>query len=136
MTAQALGVNYAQRWVRAQRDGVLKVPALALSGGSAMHGYSGEPRDDFDAIVKGLEDPEKDVHPAKIRMREILAARANGASVKVLMDILEQEGIGVTRETVHRWLREDRAAELAHHPKFRCWMAGPGPNYSSEGDDD
>jgi hypothetical protein len=137
MTARPLGTAYAQRWVRAQRDGVLKVPAMALSGGSAMHGYSGEPpADEFDSIVKGIEDPEKIVHPSRTRMREVLSARPNGASVKVITDILDQEGIAVTRETVHRWLREDRDAGLAHHPRFRCWMAGPGPNCSAEGDDD
>jgi Helicase HerA, central domain len=140
MTARALGTDYAQRWARAQRDGVLRVPAMALSAGSALNGYGGDSgSDDFDAIIKGagLEDPDKNVHPGRIRMREVLAARPNGASVRVLMDILEQEGIGVVRETVHKWLREDRTAELAHHPKFRCWMAGPGPNYSSpDGDDD
>lgn len=138
LTAEALGTDYAQRWVRARQSGVIKVPEMALSGGSAMHGYSGD-SSRFEDILKGggMTDPEKDLHPGKVRMRELLAFRPDGLSVAAVVEILGQEGIGVVRETVHRWLREDLAEGRAHHPKYRCWKSGPGPNCSDEtgGDD-
>lgn len=133
MTAQALGTGYAQRWVRAQRDGVLKVPAMALSGGSALHGY-GDDRgtDHFEDIVKGLEDPERDLHPARIRAREFLAGRPDGASPKIIWDVLDQEGIAPARETLQRWLAEDASAGILNHPRYRCWKSGPGPVIEGE----
>jgi hypothetical protein len=137
MTARALGPGYAQRWVRAQQDGVIKVPAMALSGGSAMHGYGGG-SEAFDDIIKGagLTDPEKDLAPARIRMREILASRRDGASVIVLLNALKDEfgDTAPVRETVHRWLREDRNASQVHHPAYRTWKSGPGPNISDDDD--
>jgi hypothetical protein len=133
MTAAALGQDYAQRWVRAQRDGVLKVPAMALSGGSAAYGNGGD-ASRFDEIVRDIPDPEKELHPARIRMREYVAAQGiMGTSVKKVMDVLEHEGIGVARETVHRWFREDRDEDRVHHPSSRRWVAGPGENI--EGDE-
>jgi len=141
MTARALGTGYAQRWVRAQQNGVLKVPAMALAGGSALNGYGGDSggTDRFDEIVKGggLTDPEKDLHPGRIRMREFLASRPiDGASVKVIWNVLDQEGIAPVRETLHHWLAEDRDNELVHHPRYRCWKSGPGPNTSDDEDDE
>jgi hypothetical protein len=138
MTARALGTDYAQRWARAQQDGVLKVPAMALAGGSALNGYGGN-SDDFESIIKGggLTDPEKGMHPARIRMREFLAGRpVDGASVRVLLNALDQEGIAPARETLHHWLAEDRDNNLVHHPRYRCWKAGPGPNVKDDEDDE
>jgi hypothetical protein len=131
MTATALGAVYAQRWVRAQEKGIIKVPERALSGGSPSYGYGDTA--EFDEMVKGLSDPERDVHPGHIRVRELLAGRGvQGASAKMLLNILEQEGIAPVRETLHRWLREDRDVDLIHHPTYRRWVAGPGPNDGGE----
>lgn len=135
MTASAIGTDYAQRWARAQQNGVLRVPAAALSGGSALHGYSGG-SDGFDEIVKGLDDPERDTPASWVRMREFLGRRADGASAKQIHDMLRDEfgDQAPVRETVHRWLRKDREAGTAHHPRYRCWKSGPGPNVSDDED--
>jgi hypothetical protein len=132
LTAEALGTDYSQRWVRAQRDGILNVPVMALSAGSARHGYSESAR--FEEVLQGsgFADPDKDEHPAKIRMRDLLAAHQDGISVVKLIRVLAEEGIGVDRGTVHRWLREDREGGLVHHPRYRCWKTGPGPNIDDE----
>lgn len=128
MTAQALGTDYAQRWVRASQAGVLRVPQMALSGGSAMNGYGSGGSEGFEEILAsgGFPDPEKDLHPGRVRMRELLAARKDGMSPKSIMDVLEQEGIAPVRETVQKWLAEDARNGLVHHPRYRCWKSGPG----------
>jgi hypothetical protein len=141
MTAQALGTDYAQRWVRAQRAGTIRVPAMALSAGSAMHGYSNGNggTGGFERVLAegGVTDPERDLHPAKVRMRELLAASPYGLSVAKLSFALKDEmgNDAPVRETIHRWLREDRAEKLAHHPRYRCWMTGDGPNVGEEPDE-
>jgi hypothetical protein len=126
MTATALGTDYAQRWARAAQAGVLRVPEHALSGGSALYGGNGD-SGRFDEVIAGLEDPERSLHPGRVRMREFLSTRGvSGSSVKVIGDVLDHEGIGVDRGTIHRWLREDAADDLVHHPSFRLWVSGPG----------
>ena len=57
-----------------------------------------------------------------------------GLSVSQMMSVLEQEGIDCVRESVHRWLAKDRDEGLLHHPSFRRWVWGPGPNTSDEED--
>lgn len=138
LTAQALGTVYAQRWVRAQRDGVLRVPVAALSGGSALHGYSGDVSR-FDEVIRaaGWEDPDKDLPPVRRRLRELLPLRADGWTPKQLRDALADEFGDAempVRETVQKWLRADRDAGLCHHPRYRTWKHGAGPNTSDEDD--
>lgn len=141
LTAQALGTDYSQRWVRAARDGVLKVPQRALAGGSAAFGYSrpAGPLDSFEDIIKGVADPERDMHPQKLRMRNFLVSQgSNGSSVARIQAMLAEEfgDEAVKRETVHRWLREDRDADVAlvHHPSYRRWVTGDGPNVDDSND--
>lgn len=132
MTADALGAPYAQRWVRAKRDGILMVPDRVLAGGSAMHGFSGDPSR-FEDVISGLEDPEEDLHPGQVRMREILSSRGEwGYGVKDIYDKLNDEGIAPARETLHRWLNKDMEAGLVHHPGYRRWVTGPGANVKGE----
>lgn len=138
LTAQALGVNYAQRWVRAQRDGVIRVPQAALSGGSALHGYSGGGDvSRFDEVIReaGMTDPDDDVSPVRRRMRELLPMR-NMWTPKQLRDVLVDEFGDETpvRETVQKWLKADKDNGLCHHPAFRTWRHGPGPSISDDED--
>lgn len=139
LTAQALGPDYSQRWVRAARDGVLRVPQKALAGGSAAFGYSRAPgpADNFDEIIKGVADPERDMHPQRLRVRNFLVSQGQmGSSVARIQAMLDEEfgSEAVTRETVHRWLKEDRDNKLVHHPGYRRWVTGDGPNISDEND--
>jgi FtsK/SpoIIIE family len=134
MTAQALGASYAQRWVRASRDGAIKVPVAALSAGSAAYSGGGD-SSRFDSVIAGLEDPEREVHPARTRIREYLSGRGrNGDGVRQIMTMLDHEfgAEAPVRETVHRWLAEDREEKLLHHPGYRRWVWGPGPNVEGE----
>lgn len=142
MTAQALGTDYAQRWVRASQSGVLRVPQMALAAGSAMHGYgNGGGSDRFEEVLEagGFTDPDKSLPPAYIRVREYLAHRPDGASVIQIHTMLKEEfgAEAPVRETVHKWLKKDRdaAVPLVHHPRYRCWKSGPGPNVSDDDDD-
>jgi hypothetical protein len=132
MTAAALGADYAQRWVRAQRDGILKVPAKALSGGSASYGSRGSAAT-FEEVTRGIPDPEAGMHPGHVRMLEYLGSCGRvGTNVSKIMAVLEHEGIDVARETVHRWLAAARDDSRVHHPSYRRWVRGPGPNIEGE----
>jgi len=134
LTASAIGQPYARRWERAAESGVLRVPQTALwSVPVSLSGGGDAAR--FNDIISGLSDPERDLHPGHIRIRELLAARGvMGASVSQMMSVLEQEGISGVRESVHRWLRRDRDDGLLHHPSYRRWVWGPGENTPDDDD--
>lgn len=135
MTANALGEAYANRWRRAAETGVVRVPLSVLQGGRS-------PRvsiEGFDEIVSGVRDPEKDLHPDRIRYREFLASRgAMGATPKIIWEYLEEQGIAdgrdpqenrshtVTRECLQRWMREDEGFGIVHNPDAGRWKSGPG----------
>jgi hypothetical protein len=140
MTADPLGEPYANRWRRAAETGVIRVPAGALSGGRVTP----VDIDDFDEIVSGVPDPERDLHPDRIRYRQFLSSRGvMGASPKIIWDYLEEQAIAdgrpakedgthtVTRECLQRWLREDEAGGLVHNPDMGRWRSGPGSRRSA-----
>lgn len=121
ITADPLGDVYASRWERnahltGDRTMVLDRPAAAVA------------TDEFEDIVRGI-DPETALHPGRIEMRNFLKARkAFGASVSIITTHLKRMGVGVERETVHRWLQKDRMDGIVHHPEEGRWKYGPGPN--------
>jgi hypothetical protein len=135
MTAGALGEAYAGRWRRAADNHVVRVPLAVLQGGrSPQMSIEG-----FDEIVSGVRDPEKDLHPDRIRYREFLASRGvMGATPKIILDYLEEQGIAdgregqddgrhtVTRECLQRWMREDEGDGIVHNPDIGRWRSGPG----------
>ena len=134
MTASALGEGYARRWERAAEAGVVRVPKGALAAARVSLSGGGDAAR-FDEIISGLSDLERELHPGHIRIRELLAARGvMGLSVSQMMSVLEQEKIGGVRESVHRWLAKDRDDGLLHHPDYRRWVWGPGPNTPDEDD--
>jgi hypothetical protein len=58
------------------------------------------------------------IHPARARLRELLAERGEqGATAGTLWDLLRAEGHGVARETLHRWLAADERAGLVRRPE-------------------
>ena len=134
-TAAALGEPYANRWRRAADNGIVRVPLAVLRGGRA----SVASIDDFDEIISAIPDPEKDLHPDRIRMRQFLSSRgAMGATPKTILDYLEEQGIAdgrengpnghtVARETLQRWLAADAAEGIIHRPDEGRWKFGPGP---------
>ena len=140
MTAAALGESYRNRWRRAADTNVIRVPFAALSGARvAPVDISG-----FDEIVSGVADPERDLHPDRIRYREFLASRgAMGATPKIIHDHLEEQAIAdgremqenglhtVARETLQRWLSADAEAGIVHTPGMGRWKSGPGSARSS-----
>lgn len=128
-TAAVLGEVYSRRWERAREQ-----PALA-----PMFSRGGPPRSvtavadvdtsQFEAIVAGITDPEDEVSPVRRRVREILAARrAQGATPKVIRDLLAgdgfTEGRDYARETLQRWLRQDEALGIIHQEEFGRWVIG------------
>jgi hypothetical protein len=137
LTASAMGTGYAQRWMRAARDGILKVPARALAGGSASYRYSDGDASRFDEVVKGIEDPERDLDPQWVRVRSYLARQGvQGSSVRRMHSMLIEEfgDEAVTRETVHRRLTRDLKAGLVHHPGYRRWVSGEGDSVPDDED--
>jgi FtsK/SpoIIIE family len=140
MTATALGESYRNRWHRAFDAGVIRVPLAVLQGGRvAPVGI-----DDFDEIVSGVPDPEKELHPDRIRYRQFLAGRgAFGATPKVIWEHLEEQGVAdgrepqengshtVARETLQRWMREDEGEGIVHNPDMGRWKFGPGARRSA-----
>jgi len=134
-TAGALGEAYASRWRRAAEAGVVRVPLAVLQGGSSRRvGIEG-----FDEIVSGVPDPERDLHPDRVRYREFLASRgAMGATPKIIWEYLEDQAIAdgreakddgtraVARETLQRWLSADAADGVVHSPDPGRWKSGPG----------
>lgn len=120
MTASGLGSDYAERWQRAGsffRRGA-PVPAPAPAGDTAQ----------FEDIVASIPDPEENIHPARRRMREILAARGvQGATPGRIGDQLKADGMGVARETVQRWLAQDSEAGIVHSADYGRWVIGPDP---------
>lgn len=131
MTAEHLGDAYASRWQRVSTQ-----PALQRMFSSEPHrGAATAVIDDvdtsqFDAIVQSGfgEDPEKDIHPARKRMRELLATRGTaGASPKWLFDHLENEGLKFVRETGQRWLKQDEGLGIIHQASYGRWKIGPKP---------
>lgn len=134
LTASAIGQPYARRWERAAEAGVIRVPQAALRPAPVSLGGGGD-ASKFDDIISGLRDPERDLHPGHIRIRELLAARGvMGLPVNYMLSILEQEKIECARESVHRWLAKDRDEGLLHHPSYRRWVWGPGPNTPDDDD--
>jgi hypothetical protein len=137
----AMGDAYAQRWERMsdkledwretaeawrQEAGIGSLADLdkppappvpeAPSPGPAPRG--GLPEDEaemFRQIVAEIEDPDRNIHPARYRMRELLFQAGKdgytvGALTKILADEARQTGnpdLAVHRNTVHGWLKSD-----------------------------
>jgi FtsK/SpoIIIE family len=140
MTAIALGEPYANRWRRAAETGVVRVPLAVLSGGRAVPVSI----DAFDEIISDVRDPEKELHPDRIRYRQFLAGRgAMGATPKMIWEHLEEQAIAdsrpakedethtVTRECLQRWMREDEGDGIVHNPDMGRWKFGPGARRSA-----
>jgi len=122
MTAQGMGEDYARRWERARDEGLLTRAAPVITAAVET--------DSFEDIMTGggMSDPEKDTHPARVRMREILAARGvTGATPKTLGYKLEEDGLPVARETIQRWLAKDAEKDYVHQARFGLWRIGPDP---------
>jgi FtsK/SpoIIIE family len=135
MTATKLGESYANRWRRAAETGVIRVPLAVLNGGRVTP----VDIDGFDEIVSGVPDPEKELHPDRIRYRQFLSARGvMGATPKIIWEHLEEQGVAdgrepqengshtVTRECLQRWMREDESDGIVNNPDMGRWKFGPG----------
>jgi len=125
MTARAMGEAYETRWDRAGEF----LSWLRGDGGEPGNPADpGDERSQFENIVAQIEDPEARVHPSRIRMREIIAARGIlGASPDFLTKALEREGKGVARETVTRWCSADKKDGLLRwHTGGRYTIMHPG----------
>ena len=129
MTAGALGEAYSARWQRAEH--LLRRPVPA--GATAVM----EPVDtsEFEGIIGRSypEDPDKKIHPVRLRTRELLSARGpQGATPKWLRERLAEEGFeegrDYARETHQRWLAEDQKEGILHQANdgFNRWVYGPG----------
>jgi hypothetical protein len=135
MTATSLGEPYANRWRRAAETGVIRVPLAVLNGGMVTP----VDIDGFDEIISGVPDPEKELHPDRIRYRQFLAGRgAMGGTPKIIWEYLEEQAIAdgrpakddgthtVTRECLQRWFSEDEGDGIVHNPDYGRWKFGPG----------
>jgi hypothetical protein len=125
MTADALGTAYSERWQRAEH-------LLKRRGAGTTAVIDIDDPEAFEGIIKESygEDEERKLHPVRRRVRALLTSRGvRGATPKWLMDRLAVEdlveGRDYARETLQRWLREDKEAGLVHSGEFGLWIIGP-----------
>jgi hypothetical protein len=125
MTADALGTAYSERWQRAEH-------LLKRRGAGTTAVVDIDDPEAFEGIIKESygEDEERKLHPVRRRVRALLTSRGvRGATPKWLMDRLAvedlMEGRDYARETLQRWLREDKEAGLVHSGEFGLWIIGP-----------
>jgi hypothetical protein len=124
LTADSLGSDYTERWVRAAQQPSLT--RMFSGSGRTATAVADVDTSQFEAIVAGFEDPESKLHPARKRMRELLAGRgARGATPAQLHQWLADEKITVARETVQRWLKDDETQGIVHNPDYSRWKYGP-----------
>lgn len=123
----AFGDDYARRWSH-ERAG--HIPgfrrAMATTGGGSG---DDDVRQQFEAIVAGagLGDPGEDdrAHPARARMLELLRrAGVMGMTPKTIARQLDAEQLGVNRQTLHRWLREEKDTGRVVNASYGRWKAG------------
>lgn len=136
----AMGADYADRWERselyqlmlAQHQGVPRsdlAPAQAAPAQEAAPARTAlatpDVNDEFAAITAQLGDIGQDKPDPRNRMYALLAEKPLfGMSVLEIGAALKRDGLGVARETVHRWLRQDIDAGKIEHKG-----AGPGSRY-------
>jgi S-DNA-T family DNA segregation ATPase FtsK/SpoIIIE len=123
-TAASMGETYADRWARARDAGVItRVPARRQVAAVSTAG--------FEQIMSdsGMTDPDQDVDPRRLRMRELLASRGPaGGTPNFLWTKMAEEGITVARETLSRWLRADADRGLCHSAdEHGRWRIGQKP---------
>lgn len=128
-TAAVLGEVYARRWERAREQPAL-APMFSRGAPRGAVAVADVDTSQFEAIVAGITDPEEEISPVRRRVREILAARrAQGATPKVIRDLLTEDGFAedrdYARETLQRWLRQDEVLGIIHQANFGRWVIGP-----------
>jgi hypothetical protein len=124
LLAEALGADYSARWTTARAG---HIPGFAR----AARRLGPQPDDEetrraFDEITGSMEllgdDPEATAHPGRARMLELLAkAGVMGMTPASICSRLEAEGIGVVRQTIHKWLTEELDAGRVRKATYGRW---------------
>lgn len=159
---EAMGEAYAQRWTQPHIAGLIEtwkaqaheegwaaadapprpaeVPASEDEAWDDIVSRLGPLGDDLDGGY-GSSPGRGKLHPSRKRMYELLIARGPvGYTVDQLRNLLENEGKGVTRQTVHDWLKADvPAGRVRKHGKARSpragysWALTPGEEFGIPG---
>jgi S-DNA-T family DNA segregation ATPase FtsK/SpoIIIE len=145
LLAQALGPEYAGRWT-GERAGHLAITGSSPAGALTVPPGSTERR--FQQIISDLSDVDRSAatagpagtrktlsqnegpqanevpHPARHRMRDFIRRNgARGTTPAIIARLFELEKLGVTGQTVQRWLTEDEAAGLVEQTSHGKWRA-------------
>lgn len=148
LLAEALGPEYATRW-SGERAGHL--PRIAgYSAGKPVTVPPGATDRKFQQIIADLTDVDQSAtvtaggrtgnnptlshndeppsteapHPARHRMRDFIRRNgARGTTPAIITRLFELEKLGVTGQTVQRWLTEDEAAGLVERTSRGKWRA-------------
>ncbi|MGO9164270.1 MAG: hypothetical protein ACLP7J_26875 [Streptosporangiaceae bacterium] len=128
LLAEALGDDYAQRWSM-ERAGHIPAFARAARRLAVAQGTTGEDvRRRFEEITSDLEfggdeEPAGDaVSPARQKMLDMLrAAGVMGMTPELIRRRLEEQGLGVARQTIQRWLTEEAKAGRVENASFGRW---------------
>lgn len=129
-TATALGDDYAARWTM-ERAGHIPGFARAARVGSRHDSGGTQPgADEFDRKFSeivgqlGQEPEDERRHPGRLRMLDLLrAAGVRGLTPRAIVDALEGEQLGVKRQTVQRWLTEEKQAGRVRSASHGRWQA-------------
>jgi hypothetical protein len=123
---QALGEDYARRW-DADRAGHLAGYSRAAARWADDKPLKNvDVSREFDAITEGLDvDVDEDqaaAHPARLRMLELLRAKGvMGMTNRAIEGQLEAEEIGVARQTISKWLRQELEAGRVEKGGYGRW---------------
>jgi hypothetical protein len=128
--AEALGEDYELRWTQ-ERAGHIRGFARATYVAARK---GGEPAGDdvdreFRALTAGVQPGVADaelaaMNPSRRRMLELLGeAGVRGMTPTGIGERLEAEGLGVARQTVQRWLTEEKDAGRVISTTYGRWQA-------------
>jgi hypothetical protein len=90
--------------------------------------------DDTAAAAEAAAEAAGDVHPARARLLPVLReAGDHGLSPRALHARFQVEGLGVTRQSLHRWLREEIDAGTVRQVRRGIYAAVINPGASNAG---
>jgi hypothetical protein len=133
VTMAALGDDYAERWTAA-RAGHIPGFQRAVVAQGARGGASGDIdwEQQFSEMTAGLDispDGERPLHPARLRMLELLdKAAVMGMTPARIQSALAAEGLGVVRQTIQKWLAEETETGRlvrASHGRYKSTKGRP-----------
>lgn len=124
--AAALGEDYARRWDADRAGHLAGYSRAAARWADAVPLRGVDVSREFDALTEGIDgDVDEDqaaVHPARARMLVMLRAKGvMGMTPRAIESQLEADGLGVARQTIMRWLKDELEAGQLEKGGYGRW---------------